>query len=374
MSEVPNASGEMLDRRLLDRAARLALRALGDAEPNPVVGCVIAHGDTVIGVGHHTRFGGLHAEREALADCRRRGHDPRGSTVYCTLEPCCHHGKQPPCTDALTEAGVARVVFARTDPGRESGGGADLLRSGGIEARLSFASPLATHISDPFVHRVRTGRPWVIAKWAQTIDGRIATRTGESQWITGPLMRRRVHRLRSRVDAVVVGRGTVVADDPMLDARDVRRVRRVATRVVLETRGGTSADAKLFTTADRIPTAVVTTQPRDDLPEAVRQLIAPADGKGIDVTRAIDAIGSELHASSVLVEAGPTLLGSLIEHDLIDEAFVHLAPMVLGDAEALPSALGRSAPRLTDARRFGLVRCKTLAGDVELHYRRRVEP
>ncbi len=371
--EVPHPSGARAARALA-RAARLAIRALGDVEPNPAVGCVIERDGQLLGAGHHRRFGSAHAEREALGDCRRRGHDPRGATVYCTLEPCCHHGKQPPCTDALIESGVARVVFARTDPGRASGGGAAVLRKAGIRAELSLASPLATHLSDPFVHRVRTGKPWVFAKWAQTLDGRIATRTGESQWITGPLMRRRVHRLRSRADAVLVGAGTVIADDPSLTARDVRRVRRLAARVVVESGARTSPRAGLYATAHETPTVLVTTGRRNDLPECVRQIVVPGSGDGVDIERAVLALGDELDACLVMVEAGPRILGSLIERDLIDEAFVHLAPSVLGDSEALAAAVGRDAPRLADAGRFRLVRAKPLADDIELHYRRFVEP
>lgn len=374
MSDTPTHPSDATVRRFLDRAARSAMRAAGHAEPNPLVGCVIAKGERVIGIGHHQRFGGLHAEREALADCRRRGEDPRGATMYCTLEPCKHHGKQPPCTDAAREAGIARFVFARLDPGPESGGGCEILSAAGIRAEHTDLSPMATHLSDPFVHRVRTGRPWVIAKWAQTLDGRIATRTGESQWITGPLMRRRVHRLRARVDAVVVGVGTVLADDPSLTPRDVRAVRRTPIRVVFDTEGRTPRDCQLVRTAGDIPTVIVTANPGLELPEPVRVMVVPRGGGGVDPEAAIRAIGDQLGVASVLVESGPRLLGSFMEHDLIDEAFVHLAPMVLGDAEALPSTAGRVAPSLSDARRFRLVRAKPLAGDVELHYRRPMDP
>ncbi len=359
-------------RRMLDAAARVAMRAAGDVEPNPLVGCVIARGDTIIGIGHHRRFGGLHAEREALADCRRRGHDPRGATLYCTLEPCRHHGKQPPCTDAVIEAGIARVIYARSDPGPESGGGDRVLFDAGIASLcVPGASDLAVRLSDPFVHRVRTGRPWVIAKWAQTLDGRIATRTGESQWITGPAMRRRVHRLRSRVDAVMVGVGTVLADDPMLTPRDVRRVRRDPARVVLDTHGRTPRDAALIRSASEHRTFIVTgDEAAADFPVSVSVLRVPRGDAGVDPRAAIEAIGREVGAATILVEAGPRVLGSLLEADLIDEAFVHIAPIVLGDDRALPAARGREAPRLADARRLTVLRSRSIGGDVELWCRR----
>ncbi len=364
-------------RRMLDLAARLAWRAVGDTDPNPLVGCVIARGDEVIGLGHHRRFGGPHAEREALADCRRRDHDPRGATLYCTLEPCRHVGKQPPCTEAVIGSGIARVVYARPDPGGESGGGAAVLNAAGIATECSGLSPLATRLSDPFVCRVIEHRPWVIAKWAQTLDGRIATRAGQSRWITGPAMRRRVHTLRSRVDAVLVGAGTAAADDPMLTARDVRRVRRRALRVVLDTRGRLSHDSALVRTAGQTPTVVVTAADVS-FPAPVRVLrVAPAgaaagqrDGGGVDLREALMALWTKLGVASVLVEAGPRVLGSLAEADLIDEAYVHIAPLLLGDADALPAASGRVAPRLADARRLALIRARAVGGDVELWCRR----
>jgi len=356
-------------KRMLDRAARVAWRAWGDTDPNPLVGCVIARGDDVIGIGHHRRFGGMHAEREALADCRRRGHDPRGATLYCTLEPCKHVGKQPPCTEAVIGAGIAKVVYARPDPGHESGGGDRVLGAAGVESVCSAASVLATRLSDPFVCRMRENRPWIIAKWAQTLDGRIATRTGESQWITGPALRRRVHRLRARVDAVLIGAGTAAADDPMLTARDVRRVRRVATRVVLDTEARLARGSALVRTAGVIPTVVVTACDAE-FPAPVRVLRVGRASGGVDAREAVGRLWTELGIASVLVEAGPRVLGSLLEADLIDEAFVHIAPMVLGDSQARGAASGRDAPRLTDARRLAVVRARAVGGDVELWCRR----
>lgn len=339
-----------------------------------MVGCVIERDGIVIGIGHHAKFGGLHAEREAIKDCRKRGYDPAGATMYCTLEPCCHHGKQPPCTEAVLEAGLSRVIFARHDPAEQSAGGGEILRQRGVDARCVASSTLATRISDPFVQRVRTGRPWVIAKWAQTLDGRIATRTGESQWITGELMRRRVHRLRSRVDAIMVGRGTVMADDPMLTPRGVRRVRRMPIRVVLDSDAQIPNACKLVQSAVDVPTVVMTGEYSNHIVKPVKQLVTTRSDAGLDLDDAIRVLASAMGVSVLLVEAGPRVLGSLIEHDLIDEAFVHLAPMVLGDSSALPASMGRVAPRLADARRFELLRMKELLGDIELHYRRSIVP
>ena len=345
-------------KRYLDRASRAAMRGFGLVEPNPMVGALIVLRGEVIGIGHHRVFGGLHAEREAIKNCRERGHDPRGATLYCTLEPCSHHGKQPPCTQAVIDAGFSRVIIARQDPAELSSGGVRILREAGIDVEQTAVSPLAIGISEPFVHRVRTGRPWVIAKWAQTLDGRIATRTGESRWISGAACRRRVHRLRGRVDAVLVGIGTAIADDPMLNPRDTRTVRRQPARVVIDTHGRLPADSRLVRTAAAHRTIVVTTHTAElDLP-GVEVCRVAGDG-AVDIGAALRAI-AQLGIATVLVE-----------DDLINEAIVHLAPGILGDAEALPVASGRDAPGLEAMRRFRLVRSRPVGDDVELHYRHR---
>jgi len=369
---------------MLDLAARVGWRGHGLVEPNPMVGAVIARDGVVLGVGHHRRFGGLHAEREALADCRRRGLDARGATVYCTLEPCRHTGKQPPCTEALLEAGIARVVYACPDPGEASGGGARVLREAGIETRLSVASAAASGLAAPFVHRVRTGLPWVIAKWAQTIDGRIATRTGESQWISGARSRERVHRLRGRVDAVLAGIGTVLADDPMLNARGLRSVRRVARRVVIDGDLDIPLDSRLVMTAREVPTTVIcarellhvrlTEEKRQRLAVAGVEVLGVLGGAAtagwLDLASALRLLVERHDVTSVLVESGPGLLGSLMEADLVQEMVVYVAPLLLGDELARSAATGRVAASLSSGVRFQLLRNRRVGDDVELVYRR----
>jgi len=372
------------DQRFLDMAARAAMRAAGDVEPNPMVGAVIVKAGEVIGIGHHRRFGGLHAEREALADCARRGNDPAGSTVYCTLEPCVHHGKQPPCCDALIEAKVCEVVFARSDPAEVSAGGVRALEAGGIGARLSGASPMATRLSDPFIYRVQTGLPWVIAKWAQTIDGRIATRTGESQWISGAQSRRRVHKMRARMDAILTGLGTVMTDDPMLTARGVRRLRRACRRIVLDRDLDISDDRQIVRTANDTPTSIVCSKDllvsgiietrREQLEQQGVEFIGVpehTDSAGrLRLDMLLESLAGEYGVTNLMVEAGPGLLGSLFESDLVCEAVVYIAPLLLGDAEAMAAATGRIAERLSEGRRFELQRVKRVGQDVELTYRR----
>lgn len=322
----------MTDRDFLDLAARAAFRAMGDVEPNPMVGAVLVKAGVVIGIGHHRRFGGPHAEREALADARARGHDPHASTAYVTLEPCSHHGKTPPCTDALIEAGVARVVAARPDPNPVSAGGARALRVAGIPCDFCGDSDLALRVGDPFVKRTTTTLPFVIAKWAQFHDGRIVTRPDEDRWISGPAARRRVHRLRARVDAILTGIGTVLADDPLLTARDVARVRRVARRVVLDPSLRTPSDAALVRTAGDTPTIIACTRGADPARAAdlrsrgVEVVEVPSNPDGLDLHALLRRLARAHHLTTILTEAGPRLLASLFAARFVDLALIHTAP------------------------------------------------
>ena len=369
-----------LDKRLLDLAARAASRAVGLVEPNPLVGAVLSRQGKILGIGHHRRFGNLHAEREAIANCRANGHDPRGSTLHVTLEPCCHHGKQPPCTDAIINAGIAEIVYAVADPGPESGGGAAILNAAGIPTRISTASDSAIALSAPFIKRTTTGLPWVIAKWAQTIDGRIATRTGESKWISNDRSRRRVHRLRGRVDAIITGMGTVRADDPLLTPRGVH-ARRSPTRVILDRDLNLDPDSQLVKTArdhrtlvacsKELVVADIVARRRDALEAAGVQLLGvPESITGLHLPMLLDTLWNRCNLATVLIESGPGLLGALFEQDLIDEAVVYIAPLLLGDEMAKSVATGRVAASLIEGRRFTLQTTKRLNNDVELTYRR----
>lgn len=364
-----------MTKRYLDMAARAGLRGLGDVEPNPMVGAVIVKKgkggeEQVIGIGHHRRFGGLHAEREALRNARENGFDVKGSAVYCTLEPCCHVGKQPACCEALIEAGVAGVVYARRDPAEVSRGGHEILVEAGIRVRCDDCSELACSISDSFIYGVKTGLPWVVAKWAQTIDGKIATLAGESQWISNERSRAAVHRMRARVDAIGVGMGTVLADDPMLTARGVRRVRRTATRVVFDTQGRLLGESKLAQTAGVYPTVVCTGMSGmvGGAVAGVRVLECPViDGK-LDLRTAMELLRSEFGISNMLIEAGPTLLGGLFEADLICEAVVHVGASIMGDGKGCVE--GRGCPSLDQMKRMKLRRVRRVGDDVHLWYGR----
>lgn len=379
------ASSADLHAAMLHRAALLGLRGMGNVEPNPMVGCVIGRalsdGSAArvesLGVGHHRAVGERHAEIDALESCRRQGHDPRGATMWVTLEPCAHHGRTPPCAQAIIDAGVARVVYAACDKG-EGAGGADALRAAGVDAIHSPHAPLAAALSAPHRKRVADGLPWVICKWAQTLDGRIADRAGASQWISGPPARRRVHRLRARVDAIMVGVGTILADDPTLTARDARRVRRVARRVLVDPRLRSPTDSRLASAVESAPITLLCAAEAGatDRADAWRSLGAevlalPRDpAGGLPLSEALRHLVKAHDVATILVEGGARLFGALFDADLVDEAIVFIAPKALGDAAAAPAIAG-AAPRLLDAaQRFELCRMRSVGGDAMLHWRR----
>ncbi|MEM8757130.1 MAG: bifunctional diaminohydroxyphosphoribosylaminopyrimidine deaminase/5-amino-6-(5-phosphoribosylamino)uracil reductase RibD [Planctomycetota bacterium] len=370
-----------LDQLMLDRAAAAAWRAVGLVEPGVPVGCVIARGDQVVAIGHHRRFGDLHAEREALRAAEQLGRDVRGATMYVTLEPCRHQGKQPPCTDAIAAAGIGEVVYARHDPGEASGGGAAELEAAGVACRHSEASAAAAMLSDPFVKRSRTSMPWVIAKWAQTVDGRVATRTGQSQWISSDRSRRRVHKLRERVDAIITGLGTARFDDPLLTARVGRPPRRIARRVVIDTDLDLPADSKLAMTAQDTPVTVCCANElknseylrsrREALEERGVEVIGVrSDSRRLDLDIMLKQLADQHGVTNAMLECGPGLMGSFFEMDLVDEAVVYVAPLLLADELAMAAASGRTVPSLSGGRNFRLTRVKRLGDDVELTYRR----
>lgn len=373
------------DRNYLALAARSALRATGLVEPNPLVGAVLVKDNRIIGAGHHRQFGQAHAEVDAIADAMTRSEDLRGSTMFVTLEPCNHHGKQPPCTDAVLAAGIAEVVIARPDPNPLAAGGAARLRAAGVRVRFTDACPAAARLSDPFVKRVTTDLPWVIAKWAQTVDGRIATRTGESQWISSPASRLRVHALRARVDAVLTGIGTVLADNPTLTPRHARHVRRVATRVVIDPRLELPLASRLASSARGVPVLCATTPAaRADRADHATLLTAagvavlettpsrpPLQRPGhIDLRALLAGLRATRGVSTLLVEAGPRLLGSLLAANLVDEAIVFIAPIIFADDAARPAAVGLETPRLTDALRMHLVDLRRSGPDAMMTLRR----
>jgi diaminohydroxyphosphoribosylaminopyrimidine deaminase/5-amino-6-(5-phosphoribosylamino)uracil reductase len=331
---------QALDQWHMARALELAAAGRGAVEPNPLVGCVVVRGAEIIGEGWHRSFGGPHAEIEALAVAGPRA---AGATLVVTLEPCCHQGKTPPCTEAILAAGIRRVVLAHRDPfPHVAGKGAARLREAGLEVVEGVLAEQAQRLNAPYLKRVATGLPWVIAKWAMTLDGKLATRTGHSRWISGPASRRLAHDLRGRVDAVVVGRGTVEADDPLLIARPPGP--RTATRVVLASRGGLPAGCRLLATAGEAP-LLVALGPEAPASESER---LKQSGCEVFCCRAathaerwqelLEELGRR-GMTNILVEGGRTVLGTLFDQRAIDEVHVFVAPMLIGGAGA-PSPIG----------------------------------
>lgn len=383
-------------------ATRAGWRGFGRVAPNPMVGCVLvrpskpdddfvsvrteALAERVLAIGHHRGFGGLHAERAALAALRRAGNTDAagGCTAYVTLEPCNGHGKQPPCVQALLEASVARVVYAQRDPSATKGGGQGALERAGVKVdRLPHAG--AARLSAPWRKHAATGLPWVIVKWAQTIDAKVATRTGDSQWISNERSRRWVHALRGRVDAVLTGAGTVLTDDPLLNARGVRS-RKQSLRVVLDSTVRTPPTSRLIRSITETPEsgpvlvlalggggnggegngggmdgalqsrvqALRNLGARVEFirkePSAAHALLPMPSASAhahhalrVPLLPALGFLGTQCGVQTLLVEAGPHLVGQLLAQRLVDEILTFAGPVVLADPFALGPTMSLSA-------------------------------
>ena len=318
------------------RALSLARRGLYTADPNPRVGCVIARGLEIVGEGWHARAGEAHAEVHAL---RAAGERARGATAYVTLEPCRHTGRTGPCTEALIEAGVSRVVAAMIDPHPEvAGRGMAALRAAGIETRTGVREEEAGNLNRGFVTRMRHGRPFVCGKMAMSLDGRTALASGESRWITGPEARHDVHRRRAQSSAMLTGIGTLLADDPALTPRlhDFGEILSVAAplKVVLDSRLRTPPGARLLAPpGDCLIVHAEESAPRATaLRRAGAELVRlPGAGGRVDLPRLLAVLG-EREVNEVMVECGPTLAGALLAAGLIDELVLYVAPLLLGEA------------------------------------------
>jgi diaminohydroxyphosphoribosylaminopyrimidine deaminase/5-amino-6-(5-phosphoribosylamino)uracil reductase len=310
--------------------------------PNPLVGAAIVRDGRVIGEGFHAGLGGLHAERAALADCRERGEDATGATMYVTLEPCAHEGRQPPCVEAILEAGIARVVIASDDPSEKAAGrGPGILRDGGVE--VAFASgaeaTAARRLNQPFRKHARTGLPFVVLKMAMSLDGQTATPPGDSPWISGPESRDLVHRWRAESDAIAVGIGTALADDPLLTAR-VDGARQ-PKRVVFDRQARLPLDSQILQTLDEAPVLIVTAPdaPNDrtsSLKDAGAEIVPAAD-----VESALRELGRR-EITSVFLEGGKTLASAFAASEQIDESRTFIAPMLLGGSNSGDGAAHRS--------------------------------
>lgn len=347
------------DHRWMAHAHRLAAKGLFTTHPNPRVGAVLVKQGELIGEGYHIEAGGPHAEIHAL---QAAGAAAEGATAYVTLEPCSHHGRTPPCSDALIAAGVARVVIALEDPNPAvAGDGIRKLRAAGIAVQ-SGLMPEGTERANPgFLKRMRSGLPYVRVKMAQSLDGRTAMASGESQWITGAEARHDVQRLRARSSAILTGVGTVLADDPSMNVRDLSRPCLQPLRIVLDPAGKTPTDAKLFTLDGPLlmVTAVGCKAPQGWLQHPqVDVMELPATERGLDLQRLLEQLAA-MEINELHVEAGATLSGALVEQNLVDEWVIYIAPLLMGSAArplfTLP--LERMAEKIdlkiTDLRQLG---------------------
>jgi diaminohydroxyphosphoribosylaminopyrimidine deaminase/5-amino-6-(5-phosphoribosylamino)uracil reductase len=362
-----------MDEIWMQRALELAARGEGSVEPNPQVGCVIVRGDERLGEGYHAKYGEAHAERAALASVPD-GTPLAGATWYVTLEPCCHSGKTPPCTKAILATQPARVVIAVRDPFPEvAGGGIQQLQDAGIEVDVGTGEAESRRLLAPYLKRLATGQPWVIAKWAMTLDGRIATATGDSQWISSAAARQRVHELRGCVDAIAVGAGTVAADDPRLTAR--LGGPRVPVRIVFSRHARLPLEAALTRTAREIPVRLFCG------PDPAKASTAALRQAGVDVVplssddplTMVDEALTHCAAAgmtNLLVEGGGGLLGSFFDADAIDEYFVAVAPKVVGGRQALGPLGGKGIGMLADSPHFAAPLIERVEDDVLIRIRR----
>ena len=359
-----------LDLWHMRRALELAAQGQGYVEPNPMVGCVIVQGAEIIGEGWHRRFGEAHAEINAL---ELAGGRAAGATLYVSLEPCCHTGKTPPCSEALIKSGVRRVVVAQADPFEQvSGGGLAQLRDAGLEVELGVLESEARRLNRPYLTLLEQGRPWVIAKWAMTLDGKTATRTGSSQWISNERSRAVVHQIRGRVDAVVVGRRTAEIDDPQLTARPPGP--RTAQRIVIDTGASLSSESQLVRTARDTPVMVVT-GPEPPAPDRSRLeddgcevFVCDADDRDERLRQLFEELGRR-RFTNVLIEGGGQLTGSLLTGRMIDEVHVFIAPKLIGGREAPGPMAGHGIGQMSGALGIDEPQVEQLDGDIYVHGR-----
>jgi diaminohydroxyphosphoribosylaminopyrimidine deaminase/5-amino-6-(5-phosphoribosylamino)uracil reductase len=382
------------EQKYMQVALKLARQGISVIEPNPAVGAVIIKGSRIIGKGWHKKFGGPHAEINALEDCKKKGASPQGATMYITLEPCCHYGKTPPCTDAIIAAGLAKIVIATIDPSEHANGkGIERLRNAGIEVKVGVCEIEARLLNAPFFKFATTGKCWVTLKWAQTIDGKLAyaDKTGKQLWISNELSRKDAHKLRRRAQAILVGINTVIADDPLLTPRPARGKKPACpeylmqekeltkdgtagrpARIVLDSNLRTPLDCKLLATAKKTPVLIVTGERAVQANPEVADKIAKKRAEIITVPTSqgrcnIKSLLDELSRRGVeqlLVEGGPTVLTTLLKEQLADEIIVYIAPKILGSqggADITPLMTD-----LTKAVGLNYVDIKRFGGDVRL--------
>ena len=355
----------------MKRAIELAKMGMGFTNPNPLVGAVIVKDGRIIGEGYHERYGELHAERNAI---KNSSESTEGADMYVTLEPCSHTGHQPPCTEAITDARIKRVFVGSFDPNPlVSGRGINYLREQGIEVITEVMRDECDALNDIFFHYITTKTPYVIMKTAMTADGKIATRTGNSKWITNELSRNAAHLTRKRVSAIMVGINTVLADDPMLNCRCDNPKNPV--RIVCDSKLKIPLDCNLVKTAKEIPTIVATVSNDADRSDTLRNLgvdVIVTSGERVDIRELMVKLG-ERKIDSILVEGGGELHASVLEAGLVDMLQVYIAPKIFGGSDAKGAVGGKGVDKVLDAYMFSHPTVTMYGADVLIEYKKRVD-
>ena len=376
----------MPEEKYMRRAIELAKKGSGHVNPNPLVGAVIVRDGEIIGEGYHECYGQLHAERNAIANAKKRGNSLEGSTIYVTLEPCCHYGKTPPCTEAIIEEKIARVVVGSDDPNPlVSGKGFQMLREKGIEVIPHFLKEECDAMNHVFFHYIRTGTPYVAMKYAMTMDGKIACYTGDSKWVTGEESRAHVQTLRNHYKGIMAGIGTVLADDPMLNCRIEGG--RDPIRIIADRHLRIPMDSQLVRTAGQQPLIVAC------LPDADEEKAAQLQEKGVEVLRipgvttaditeeqkeviSLPVLMKELGArkiDGILLEGGGQLNESALQAGIVDRIYCYIAPKIFGGAQAKTPVEGQGLSRAADAWQFNRIGMQEFGQDILLEYEKAQE-
>ena len=376
----------MPEEKYMRRAIELAKKGSGHVNPNPLVGAVIVRDGEIIGEGYHECYGQLHAERNAIANAKKRGNSLEGSTIYVTLEPCCHYGKTPPCTEAIIEEKIARVVVGSDDPNPlVSGKGFQMLREKGIEVIQNFLKEECDAMNHVFFHYIRTGTPYVSMKYAMTMDGKIACYTGDSKWVTGEESRAHVQTLRNHYKGIMAGIGTVLADDPMLNCRIEGG--RDPIRIIADSHLRIPMDSQLVRTAGQQPLIVAC------LPDADEEKAAQLQEKGVEVLRipgvttaditeeqkeviSLPVLMKELGArkiDGILLEGGGQLNESALQAGIVDRIYCYIAPKIFGGAQAKTPVEGQGLTRAADAWQFNRIGMQEFGQDILLEYEKAQE-
>ena len=376
----------MPEEKYMRRAIELAKKGSGHVNPNPLVGAVIVRDGEIIGEGYHECYGQLHAERNAIANAKKRGNSLEGSTIYVTLEPCCHYGKTPPCTEAIIEEKIARVVVGSDDPNPlVSGKGFQMLREKGIEVIPHFLKEECDAMNHVFFHYIRTGTPYVAMKYAMTMDGKIACYTGDSKWVTGEESRAHVQTLRNHYKGIMAGIGTVLADDPMLNCRIEGG--RDPIRIIADSHLWIPIDSQLVRTAGQQPLIVAC------LPDADEEKAAQLQEKGVEVLRipgvttaditeeqkeviSLPVLMKELGArkiDGILLEGGGQLNESALQAGIVDRIYCYIAPKIFGGAQAKTPVEGQGLTRAADAWQFNRIGMQEFGQDILLEYEKAQE-